>query len=255
MSPVPASQNHLGKRLNYDKDKPRVSPLFSIQHHSFHEYRFAIRQSKRSLSVERLRVAEIHQAVEAKEGVTIEKETKTYATITIQNYFRMYKKLGGMTGTADTEAEEFSSIYRLEVIVVPTNQPMIREDCPDMIFRTEMEKYDAAIEEMAARPGMLSEMYELMWVLDKPYNSWPSLHVSIATIMTLFAIRCWNDKPLLKWGIGIFCVLMCISIMTTKQHFVWDLVTGWALVATIWMWQIRPGLDRLGVKSIDEVSS
>ena len=114
---------------------------------------------------------------------------------------------------------------------------------------------DAAIEEMAARPGMLSEMYELMWVLDKPYNSWPSLHVSIATIMTLFAIRCWNDKPLLKWGIGIFCVLMCISIMTTKQHFVWDLVTGWALVATIWMWQIRPGLDRLDVKSIDEVSS
>ena len=90
----------------------------------------------------------LHQALEAKEGVKIENENQTLASITFQNYFRMYEKLGGMTGTADTEAEEFGSIYRLEVIVVPTNQPMIREDCPDVIFRTEMEKYDAAIEEI-----------------------------------------------------------------------------------------------------------
>ena len=90
----------------------------------------------------------LHQALEAKEGVKIENENQTLASITFQNYFRMYEKKGGMTGTADTEAEEFGSIYKLEVIVVPTNQPMIREDCPDMIFRTEMEKYDAAIEEI-----------------------------------------------------------------------------------------------------------
>ena len=90
----------------------------------------------------------LHQALEAKEGVKIENENQTLASITFQNYFRMYSKLGGMTGTADTEAEEFSSIYKLEVVVVPTNQPMIREDYPDVIFRTEMEKFDAAIEEI-----------------------------------------------------------------------------------------------------------
>ena len=90
----------------------------------------------------------LHQALEAKEGVKIENENQTLASITFQNYFRMYNKLGGMTGTADTEAEEFSSIYKLEVIVVPTNQPMIREDYPDVIFRTEKEKFDAAIEEI-----------------------------------------------------------------------------------------------------------
>jgi preprotein translocase subunit SecA len=90
----------------------------------------------------------LHQALEAKEGVKIENENQTLASITFQNYFRMYDKLGGMTGTADTEAEEFSSIYKLEVVVVPTNQPMIRDDYPDVIFRTEMEKFDAAIEEI-----------------------------------------------------------------------------------------------------------
>lgn len=90
----------------------------------------------------------LHQALEAKEGVKIENENQTLASITFQNYFRMYEKLAGMTGTADTEAEEFSSIYKLEVVIVPTNQPMIREDCPDVIYRTEMEKFDAAIEEI-----------------------------------------------------------------------------------------------------------
>jgi preprotein translocase subunit SecA len=90
----------------------------------------------------------LHQALEAKEGVKIENENQTLASITFQNYFRMYEKLAGMTGTADTEAEEFGSIYKLEVVVVPTNQPMIREDYPDVIYRTESEKFDAVIEEI-----------------------------------------------------------------------------------------------------------
>lgn len=90
----------------------------------------------------------LHQALEAKEGVNIENENQTLASITFQNYFRMYGKLAGMTGTADTEAEEFMSIYKLEVIVVPTNRPMIREDHPDVIYRTEIEKFDAVIEEV-----------------------------------------------------------------------------------------------------------
>jgi preprotein translocase subunit SecA len=90
----------------------------------------------------------LHQALEAKEGVKIENENQTLASITFQNYFRMYEKLSGMTGTADTEAQEFSSIYKLEVVVVPTNKPMIREDYPDVIYRTEQEKFEAIIEEI-----------------------------------------------------------------------------------------------------------
>ena len=90
----------------------------------------------------------LHQALEAKEGVNIENENQTLASITFQNYFRMYNKLAGMTGTADTEAEEFMSIYKLEVVVVPTNRPMIREDHPDVIYRTEKEKFNAVIEEV-----------------------------------------------------------------------------------------------------------
>jgi len=90
----------------------------------------------------------LHQALEAKEGVTIENENQTLASITFQNYFRMYDKLGGMTGTADTEAEEFQSIYKLSVVVIPTNRPMVREDHPDVIYRTEAEKFDAVVEEI-----------------------------------------------------------------------------------------------------------
>jgi len=90
----------------------------------------------------------LHQAVEAKEGVRIERENQTLATITFQNYFRMYDKLAGMTGTAETEAEEFRKIYGLDVIVVPTNRPMIRKDHPDVVYKTGREKYDAAIEEI-----------------------------------------------------------------------------------------------------------
>ena len=90
----------------------------------------------------------LHQALEAKEHVKIERENQTLATITFQNYFRMFEKLGGMTGTADTEAQEFKEIYNLEVIVVPTNMPMIRTDHPDVIYKTENEKFKAAVTEI-----------------------------------------------------------------------------------------------------------
>jgi len=90
----------------------------------------------------------LHQAVEAKEGVTIERETRTYATITIQNYFRMYEKLAGMTGTAETEATEFNDIYKLAVQVIPTNKPCIRIDKNDSIFKTRRDKYNAVVKEI-----------------------------------------------------------------------------------------------------------
>jgi preprotein translocase subunit SecA len=90
----------------------------------------------------------LHQAVEAKEGVKIERENQTLATITLQNYFRLYEKLSGMTGTAETEAAEFHSTYKLDVIVIPTNQPMVRADNPDAIYRTLPEKWDAVVEEI-----------------------------------------------------------------------------------------------------------
>src|ERR1700734_1504294 len=90
----------------------------------------------------------LHQAVEAKEGVKIERENQTLATITFQNYFRMYKKLAGMTGTAETEAAEFQKIYRLEVVVIPTNRQLLRVENPDVVYRTEKEKYFAAADEI-----------------------------------------------------------------------------------------------------------
>ena len=90
----------------------------------------------------------LHQAVEAKEGVEIEKENQTLATITLQNYFRLYEKLSGMTGTAETEAAEFASTYKLDVIVIPTHMPMVRTDASDVIYRTLPEKWDAVVEEI-----------------------------------------------------------------------------------------------------------
>ncbi|MFO7709201.1 MAG: preprotein translocase subunit SecA [Desulfobacterales bacterium] len=92
----------------------------------------------------------LHQALEAKEGVKIENENQTLATITFQNYFRMYAKLAGMTGTADTEAAEFKKIYNLDVMVVPTHKPMIRTDYADVIYKTKREKYEAALDEIEA---------------------------------------------------------------------------------------------------------
>ena len=87
----------------------------------------------------------LHQAVEAKEGVKIERENQTLATITFQNYFRMYKKLAGMTGTAETEAAEFGKIYNLDVVVIPTNRTLIRKEYPDVVYRTEKEKFEAVV--------------------------------------------------------------------------------------------------------------
>jgi len=90
----------------------------------------------------------LHQALEAKEAVHVESENQTLATITFQNYFRMYHKLGGMTGTADTEAPEFNKIYKLDVAVIPTNRPMVRTDHSDVVYRTEREKFEAVVEEI-----------------------------------------------------------------------------------------------------------
>ena len=93
----------------------------------------------------------LHQAIEAKENVQVKEESITYATITLQNYFLMYNKIAGMTGTAYTEREEFDQIYRMKVVMIPTNKPMIRKDMNDLIYRTEVEKYNAIVEEVARR--------------------------------------------------------------------------------------------------------
>src|SRR5208283_1348924 len=95
----------------------------------------------------------LHQAIEAKEGVQIDRETQTLATITIQNYFRLYQKLSGMTGTAETEANEFHDIYKLDVVVVPTNRPIARVDLDDIIYKTRREKYNAIVREIKAAHG------------------------------------------------------------------------------------------------------
>ncbi len=106
----------------------------------------------------------LHQAVEAKEGVKIERENQTLATITFQNYFRMYKKLSGMTGTADTEAPEFNKIYGLDVVCIPTNKKLIRIEYPDVVYRTEGEKYEAAVngimQEDGTKAGGIRQFYE-----------------------------------------------------------------------------------------------
>lgn len=90
----------------------------------------------------------LHQAIEAKEGVKVARESKTIATITFQNYFRLYSKLSGMTGTALTEEDEFREIYKLDVIEIPTNKPVVRKDHPDVIFKTEKGKYEAVIDQI-----------------------------------------------------------------------------------------------------------
>ena len=93
----------------------------------------------------------LHQAIEAKEGLHVQRESKTLATITFQNYFRMYKKLAGMTGTAKTEEEEFKSIYKMDVVVVPTNKPVQREDLPDVVYKNERGKFNAVAEDILER--------------------------------------------------------------------------------------------------------
>ena len=93
----------------------------------------------------------LHQAVEAKEGVKIKEENQTLATITLQNYFRMYEKLAGMTGTAHTEAAEFANTYNLQVVPIPTNRDMVRVDQPDLIYRSEEAKFEAVVEDLVER--------------------------------------------------------------------------------------------------------
>src|SRR5258708_39131359 len=93
----------------------------------------------------------MHQAIEAKEGVKIMDENQTLATITLQNYFRLYGKIAGMTGTAITEANEFHQTYKLGVISIPTNMPMIRADQPDVVYQTEQAKFDALVEDIKGR--------------------------------------------------------------------------------------------------------
>ena len=102
----------------------------------------------------------LHQAIEAKEGVRVQRENVTLATITFQNYFRMYEKLAGMTGTAMTEQEEFQKIYDLDVVAIPTHRPMVREDEADLVFKTENAKFNAVIDEIvemteAGRPVLV----------------------------------------------------------------------------------------------------
>src|SRR4029077_11602364 len=92
----------------------------------------------------------LHQAIEAKEGVKIEEENQTVATITLQNYFRLYKKIGGMTGTAKTEEGEFRKIYGMDVVIVPTNRPMVRKDYSDIIYKTEEMKFRGIVQEVLA---------------------------------------------------------------------------------------------------------
>ena len=121
----------------------------------------------------------LHQAIESKERVKVEAATQTYATVTLQNYFRMYHKLAGMTGTAETEAQELWDIYKLDVMVIPTNRPVVRKDAEDMVFKTKREKYNAVIEEIdalrnAGRPVLVGttsvEVSELMSKMLKMRN-------------------------------------------------------------------------------------
>jgi len=143
----------------------------------------------------------LHQALEAKEHVTIEQENQTMASITFQNYFRMYEKLAGMTGTADTEAEEFNKIYNLEVLIIPTNMPMIREDFSDVIYKTEKEKFQAVIEEIkslheAKRPVLVGTIsIEKSELLSKYLTRTGRTRALSATRRQLFVSKAKLESP------------------------------------------------------------
>jgi preprotein translocase subunit SecA len=182
----------------------------------------------------------LHQALEAKENVRIERETQTLATITLQNYFRMYDKLAGMTGTAETEAGEFWEIYKLDVVVIPTNMPCIRADHEDVIFRTKREKYNAVIEEIEEmnkmrRPVLVgtvsvdvSELLSRMLkrrgirhsVLNAKYHQQEAEIVTRAgepgmvTIATNMAGRGTD----IKLGAGVAADLGGLHILATERH-------------------------------------
>ena len=160
----------------------------------------------------------LHQAIEAKEGVKVEHESKTLATITFQNYFRMYGKLSGMTGTAKTEEEEFQGIYRLDVVQIPTNMPMIREDLNDVVYRSKKGKYQAVIEEIIRRHStgqpilvgtvsvevseLLSRMLDLRGIKHNVLNA--KHHAREAEIVAQALIFCLAAIPIL-WRV-MHCV-------------------------------------------------
>jgi len=113
-------------------------------------------------------------------------------------------------------------------------------------------RYDIDLNDMNP---IYASMFEALWLIDSPYNAWPSLHVSTAGIFTLFAMRWWSDQPLKKWGTCIIWILMCLSILTTRQHFILDLITALMLLGAVWKWQVKPTLERLETMDFDEVTS
>ena len=147
----------------------------------------------------------LHQAIEAKESVKIEAATQTFATVTLQNYFRMYQKLAGMTGTAITEAGEFWEIYKLDVVEIPTNRPIAREDRNDLIYKTKREKYNAVIEEVtklahAGRPVLIgTTSVEISELLSKMLQIRKIKHnVLNAKLQYIFVIDSIGDYILVK---------------------------------------------------------
>ena len=162
----------------------------------------------------------LHQAVEAKERVKIERENQTLATVTFQNYFRKYEKLAGMTGTADTEAEEFAKIYKLDVMVIPTNRDLKRIEEPDTVYRTEKEKYDAIVNDIIekqqqGRPVLvgtvsiekserLSKLLKLRGIR-RPVNS---STITTPPSLTMYSTSMWNrvwarSAWLMWWSSGM----------------------------------------------------
>jgi len=112
-----------------------------------------------------------------------------------------------------------------------------------------------AVENIDSMHPIFRSMFEGLWFMDSPYNSWPSLHVSSAGIFTFFAIRWWKGKPIRQWAVGIWWILMSLSILTTKQHFILDLVTAVMLLGAIWKWQVQPSLDKLDERFMSEAIS
>ena len=112
-----------------------------------------------------------------------------------------------------------------------------------------------ALENVDTMHPVFLAMFEGLWFMDEPYNAWPSLHVSSAGLFTFFAIRWWKGKPNRQWAVGIWWVLLSLSILTTKQHFILDMVTGALILVPLWKWQIQPSLARLDLKPIEEASS
>ncbi|MDE0708151.1 MAG: phosphatase PAP2 family protein [Candidatus Poseidoniales archaeon] len=164
----------------------------------------------------------------------------------------------------------FYFFYPLPLISVPNNQRgryealimsqgllviILVSNIWFVICPAEVHLRSEAIQNIDSMHPIFQTMFEGLWLMDSPYNSWPSLHVSSAGIFALFAIRWWKDKPIRQWAVGIWWVLMSLSILTTKQHFLLDLVTALMLLGAVWKWQIQPSLEKLDTKSIDESTS